>query len=386
MAVFSLGFRPFFFAGAFHACFVMVLWSLWLFDFAPIPSDLDPVFWHGHELLFGVTEAFIAGFLLTAVPNWTNRPPLVGNSLIALLSLWLMARCIIFISGLIPFEILAVILLVFPIALTIWVGQQIISSRNRRNSPILILLILYSIAHGVYLYEIYAYEVVYYGQRFALACVMMLIILIGGRVTPNFTGNWLRKHVPGKELTGFNGFDTFCVAVSIVGLLAWVLLPMLDMAKEIGILMMVCGGCHILRQSRWRPLYTIKEPLVTVLHVAYAFVPVGFILIGLSCLLDDHSLETGGLHAWTVGAVGLMTLAIMTRASRGHSGRELSAPSSTVLIYAFMVVAALSRMGAAYWPDYSMALFALAGLDRGVFRLSAFLLADAFVAETLRAG
>ena len=130
-----------------------------------------------------------------------------------------------------------------------------------------------------------------------------------------------------------------------------------------GILMLLAGSAQFARQWRWAPFRTFAEPLVTILHLAFLFVPVGFLLLGVALLLDDAGLQTAGIHAWTVGAIGGMTLAVMTRATRGHSGQALHAPLSTVLaIYAPVMAAAFARVASALMPEQTMLLLPLAGV------------------------
>lgn len=377
LALFTLGFRPFFLAGSVYAVISMLVWVLWLAGAIDIPSDFDPLYWHQHEFLFGVTSAIIAGFLLTSVPNWTARPPLSPSGLAVLLALWGLGRCLVLLSGLLPFWAIVPGLVAFPAVLVIWVGQMILGSGNRKNIPVFLVALLYLLAYLLFLYEGWYLEMALYGQRLAIAAIVMLIIVIGGRVVPNFTTNWLRKENKGGRMPApFDRFDMLCLISSGLALVGWSFLPAVDGE----VVTLAAGGCmgllgllHLARLYRWVPWRTFAEPLVTILHVGYVFVPLGFLMFACAFLLEDGALETGAMHGWTVGAIGVMTLAIMTRATRGHTGRSMTAPWSTVLIYVCLVVAALSRIAVPLFPDATTPLLHLSAtgwiLGYGLFAI-----------------
>jgi uncharacterized protein involved in response to NO len=187
--------------------------------------------------------------------------------------------------------------------------------------------------------------------------VISLIALIGGRIIPSFTRNWLAKRAPGQMPVPFGRFDALTVGVSVLVLLFWVVRP-LD--RTTGGLLLVCGGMHLIRLVRWTGYRTFADRLVFILHVAYAFVPVGFMLTALSAF--DLVAPSAGIHAWTGGAIGTMTLAVMSRATLGHTGQRLEASPATQLIYAAVLVAALARICAVLEPDHAGVLLVVAGV------------------------
>ncbi|HKS87412.1 MAG TPA: NnrS family protein, partial [Pseudolabrys sp.] len=195
-----------------------------------------------------------------------------------------------------------------------------------------------------------------YGIRIGIAAVVLLISLIGGRIVPSFTNNWLSRNNPGRLPIPFSRFDMTTIAVSAAALVAWIAAPA---HPATGIMMVLAGGLHSIRLMRWAGDRTLADRLVLVLHVGYAFVPLGFLLIGLSALTLSVP-ATAGVHAWTAGAIGLMTLAVMTRATLGHTGRPLRAGPLTQTIYVAIVLAALARIAAAFAG--SVALLELAGI------------------------
>jgi uncharacterized protein involved in response to NO len=180
--------------------------------------------------------------------------------------------------------------------------------------------------------------------RIAIAAVVGMIILIGGRIVPSFTRNWLARCNPGRLPHPFGRFDVAAIAVAALTLLLWIAAPR---EPWTGAALLAAGLLHLVRLARWAGDRTFADRLVLVLHVAYGFIPVGFLLLG-AALIWPHALAQGaGIHAWTAGAAGLMTLAVMTRATLGHTGRPLQASVATQLIYLCALAAVLLRLGAA---------------------------------------
>lgn len=360
----SGGFRPFFLFGALHAALMVGLWVPWYLGFIHVPTALSPVVWHQHELLFGFVPAIIAGFLLTAVPNWTGRPALSGLPLLLLFLLWLAGRVAIATSESIGLTVAAVVSLAFLPALVLLVLRELIAAKNRRNYKVAGVLGILFLAQLLFFYEYERFGRIEAANRLAVATVVLLIAIIGGRIIPTFTANWLRKNNPGRELPPFGRFDLAAMLASGAALLLWIGAAKAEaLAGPAGLFCLAAGGLQLLRQLRWQPARTRREPLVLVLHVAFAFVPLGFLLTGAALLFDDAGLAAAGLHGWTSGAIGATTLAVMTRATRGHTGQPLHAPLSTVLlIYVPVVIAALARIGAAVLPAETMLLLPLAGL------------------------
>lgn len=347
-ALFLHGFRPFFLGGALWAALATPLWVTALAGHVPAGFAIDAFDWHRHEMIFGWLSAVIAGFVLTAVPNWTGRLPVVGRPLAALAGLWLAGRLGLTLGGPALQWPAALVAAAFPAAMAALIWREVIGGGNRRNFPVAGLITLYAIGDIVFLLGAAGLaDTTALGARLGIAAVAMLIALIGGRVTPSFTRNWLVKQNSPVLPAEFDRFDKIGMAAAGAALLVWALAP--D-SMLTGFAMLLAAAATAARLARWAGWRTLAEPLVTALHAGYGFLALGFFTIGLDILRPGY---LAGLHGLTVGAVGLMTLAIMTRATLGHTGRALHADGWTVAIYALVALAALLRLpapwaGAAY--------------------------------------
>lgn len=361
-ALFSFGFRPFFLFAALYAAILISVWTLFQFGLAPLPTSLPPVAWHAHELLFGYGPAVVAGFLLTAVPNWTGRLPVVGMPLVWLSALWLLGRFAVAFSGFVgPFALYA-LTIAFPLALALVIGREIVAGGNWRNLKVLAAIVVLAIAQTSFQIELWRSGHPEYGERLGIGALVLLIAIIGGRIIPSFTINWIKRVNPGRLPAPFSTFDKVAMAAAGAALLAWVALPALGgRSTPVAVLLAATALLHFVRLARWAPDRTLREPLVTVLHVAYFFVPLGFLFAAAQAALGDAALDTATVHVWTVGAIGLMTVAVMTRATRGHTGHALVAPPSTTILYVALFVAAVTRVAAALVPQLSSELIGVAG-------------------------
>ena len=344
-AILSYGFRPFFLGGSIWAAVAMVLFIPMLQGNLALPTALNPIDWHQHELLYGFLPAIVAGFLLTAVPNWTGRLPVAGAPLAALFALWLLGRAAVASSALIGTGAATVADMLFLVALGIIVGREILASGNKNNMKVLVLVSLLAIGNLVFHVETWSGGAAEYGKRIGIAAAIMLISLIGGRIVPSFTRNWLAKQGPDALPAPFGRFDVVTIASSAIALAAWIFAPA---SLVTGAACGVAGALHLIRLARWRGYRTAAEPLVAILHVGYLFVPVGFLLMALAIAFPGVVAPVAAVHAWTAGAIGVMTLAVMTRASLGHTGHELAASPATLAIYAFAIIGAAARIVAAF--------------------------------------
>lgn len=360
-AVLSFGFRPFFLLGAVWAALAMALWVAMLTGKLALPTTFDPVTWHAHEFLFGYLGAIIAGFLLTAVPNWTGRLPVTGWPLAGLTAAWLVGRLAVTFSQGLPRLAVAVIDLALVAALAVLLGREIVVGRNWRNLPVVGLLVLFGCANALFHWEAArgGYAAQGMGLRLGLGAVLMMIAVIGGRIVPSFTRNWLTKQGAGRlPVPPMQRFDLAALGLLLAALLAWVAAPL---APLTGMALGLAGLVHLARMARWAGDRTLGEPLVLVLHLGYVFVPLGA-LAGAVEILGPGWLGAGSAqHLWMAGALGLMTLAVMTRATLGHTGRALTAGRGTVAIYAAVICAALARIGAGAWPEAASPLHSLSG-------------------------
>jgi uncharacterized protein involved in response to NO len=344
-AILSFGFRPFFLSGALWAAIAVALWLPMLSGHLALPSAFSPIEWHVHELVYGYVPAVIAGFLLTAVPNWTGRLPVVGTPLLLLFLTWAAGRIAMLVSLWIGSGIAAAVDLLFFAALALVVAREIIAGNNTRDLKVLGVVALLLVGNGLFHVEAAARIGNGHGTRLGIAAIVMLIMLIGGRIIPSFTRNWLSRRGPGRLPAPFDRFDIAAMAVSGVGLASWVILPE---AMPTALLALAACALNVARLHRWVGERTAAEPLVLILHVAYAFIPLGFLLLALGTLTPGLVGPTGALHGWTAGAIGLMTLAVMTRASLGHAGRPLTATRPIQFIYVAALIAALARIAAAF--------------------------------------
>ena len=352
-AFLSQGFRPFFLAAGLWSAAALAVWIVMFATGTTVPSRFDPLAWHIHEMLFGFVMAAIAGFLLTAIPNWTGRLPVSGSPLALLAGLWLLGRVACLISALVPPWIAITADLSFPVALIGVAAREIVVGRNWRNLPMVAPVSVLGIANLLMHLEADGVAVPSgLGWRLGLAAVIVLISGMAGRIVPSFTRNWLAKR-PGSDLPAGHGrIDQVALGILHAGLIGWAFLPEF---RPIGLLLLVGAAINLWRLLRWRGIATTAEPLLLVLHVGYAWLVLGVALLGLAVLGADVPFSAA-IHALTAGAIGTMILAVMTRATRGHSGRDLSADRVTVLIYGLVSLAAITRIAAAFGVAWTMPL------------------------------
>lgn len=355
-ALFSYGFRPFFLFGAIYAGAMIPLWLAVFYGDASLPASFAPRDWHVHEMLFGYVPAVIAGFLLTAVPNWTGRLPIQGGPLMILFGAWLAGRLAVAFSGLIGWQAALGVDAMFLVLLALAIAREIIAGRKWNNLKVVTIVTLLAVTNIAFHLEAHFNGLAEFSSRAGIALVVTLVCVIGGRIVPSFTRNWLARRGSGRLPVPFGKFDAVTMVAGTAALIAWVVAPS---GRLTAVALGVAGLLHVVRLARWAGERTLADRLVLILHVAYAFVPAGFFLSALSAL--DLVAPSAGIHAWTAGAIGSMTLAVMTRASLGHTGQALSASFATQAIYASIVVSALARIFAALEPAHSIPLLELAG-------------------------
>jgi uncharacterized protein involved in response to NO len=355
-AILSYGFRPFFLSGAIYAALAVPLWLAAFETGLQLPTALAPRDWHVHEMLYGFVASVIGGFLLTAIPNWTGRLPLQGAPLALLVSSWLAGRFVVFFSASIGWIAAGAIDSLFLALLAAAAAREIVAGQKWNNLPVVALISLLGLNNIAFHIEAHVGGLAEYSSRFAIAVVITLVSLIGGRIVPSFTRNWLARQRPGPMPAPFGRLDAVIVAASVVTLLAWIARPA---AAVTGAMLIIMGCCHAIRLVRWAGYRTFGDRLVLILHLAYAFVPLGYLLSGLAAF--DIVPASAGIHAWTGGAIGTMTIAVMTRATLGHTGRLLEASIGTQAIYAAIVLAALLRICASIDSGDMQVLLAAAG-------------------------
>jgi uncharacterized protein involved in response to NO len=354
-ALLSYGFRPFFLLGSVYAGLEILAWLPMFYGDLSLTTAFSALDWHVHEMLFGYVMAVVAGFLLTAIPNWTGRLPLQGGPLLVLVVIWLAGRVAVALSAEIGWLAAAVIDVAFLVVMAAAVAREVITGKNWRNLKIVAVLSLLAATNLAFHLEAHVVGVAYNAARVGIGLVIFLIMIVGGRIVPSFTRNWLMRRDPGRLPAPFDRFDAACMAVSAATLVLWAVRP--D-GRATAVCLAVAGVANAVRLARWAGDRTIADRLVLILHIGFAFIPVGFVLGALAAI--DLVAPSSGVHAWTVGAIGIMTLAVMSRASLGHTGYPLSASPGLQAIYALVVVAAVARIAAAILPDWSMMLLHLA--------------------------
>jgi uncharacterized protein involved in response to NO len=333
-----------------------LVWLVFVTGHLAVPTAFAPVDWHIHEMLFGYQAAAIGGFLLTAIPNWTGRLPVQGTPLLVLVVAWLAGRVAVAASGLIGWHLAMAVDALYLALLAGAAAREIVAGRNWRNLKVVALIALLLAANLAFHVEAALDGGADYARRFAIAVVLMLLALIAGRIVPSFTRNWLAPRGEGRLPAPFGRYDLIVLALSALALGLWVALP--D-RPETGAALALVAGLHLVRLGRWAGERSWRNPLLLILHLAYLFVPVGFALTAAASF--GFAAPAAGLHAWTAGAFGTMTLAVMSRASLGHTGRPLVATAATQACYVLVIIGSVARIcsGLGHGPA---ALLHVAGL------------------------
>jgi uncharacterized protein involved in response to NO len=361
-ALLTYGFRPFFLGAAVWAALAMALWLPMLAGGLTLPTAFEPVAWHAHELLFGYLAAVAAGFLLTAVPNWTGRLPIVGWPLAALACLWIIGRLAVFTSAFWPAALVATADLAFLLVLAAAIAREIVAGRNWRNLIVLAMLSALILGNAVFHWEAARGDDAArgVGLRIGLGAAIMMIAVIGGRIVPSFTRNWLVKRGGGRlPAPPMQTFDKIALLVLLTALIVWIAAPE---ARPTGVALVAAALLHAVRLARWAGERSWPEPLLWVLHVGYALLPLGALALGLATLRPDLISANGAQHVWMAGAIGLMTLAVMTRATLGHTGRPLTADGGTTTLYLLMILATVARLVAGLLPTMALWLWTVSAL------------------------
>jgi len=361
------GYRPFFFLGALWAIIALSLWLATLVGWLTLPSALDALAWHRHEMLFGFVGAIVAGFLLTAIPNWTGRLPIAGAPLAALVTLWAAGRLLLLSSATVGLAVAALFDVGFYVVLAWVAAREVIAAKNR-NKPIVLIVLLFGIANAIdYAGAAGLITDDSLGIRGAISLVTLLISLIGGRIIPSFTRNWLAKQGIRHGLPGQPGrFDILTIALTAAALLSWVAAPS---SAASGTALIVAAAFQMVRLARWAGFRTFRDPLVVILHIGYLWVPVGLALLGASLIVGTIP-ASAAIHALTAGAMATMILAVMTRATLGHTGRDLKANPATTGIYVLVTLGALLRVAAGLgFVDYQIGLHVAGCAWLGAFLL-----------------
>ena len=332
-ALWNLGFRPFYLLASIFSAFSVLLWAAQFSGYLP-SAYLQGSVWHGHEMLFGYTTAVIAGFLLTAVRAWTNQPTPSGVPLMALAALWVCGRVLV----LTPLAMTAAVVnAAFPVAIAVAIGIPLFRSRNVRNYFFVGLLVLMGVLIlAVHLALQGRFEFSpRLGLQLALDIVLFIMVIMGGRVIPMFTNNG----VPGANAKRHALLEKFALGTVILLFAA----DLLQLPQTVIATIALIGAlAHGMRLYLWKPWRTLAAPLVWILHAAYAWIVMHLALRGLTGL--DLLAGSYATHALTVGAIGGLTLGMMTRTARGHTGRPLIADGFELTVFLLIQIAAIVRV------------------------------------------
>ena len=343
-ALFSYGFRPFFLGGAIWAVLSMALWVAALSGLAAPGGAYGAADWHMHEMLFGFAPAVLCGFLMTAVPNWTGRMPVSGRPLMALAALWLAGRLILTFpptqAPLWPAVLLESLFLPLMAAL-FW--REIAAGRKWRDLKLVGLVAVIAAANLWFHAAVLAGADPRVAARAAVAGYVVLILIMGGRLVPSFTRNWLARHRPGPVPAPLDSFDRASVALSVAALALWVAAP--ETRATAGACALA-AALNMLRLARWRGWRAWHEPMVWGLHLGWLMVPLGFAAVALAAL--GELTPAAALHVFAAGAIGGEMLAVMTRATRSHTGRATEATWPTTLAFLAIAASAALRVGAEF--------------------------------------
>lgn len=345
-----LGFRPFYLAAALAAVVAMILWpAVFMGRVRPV-SGLAPTLWHGHEMILGVMVAVVAGFLFTAGKAWTGLDTPRGPALGALVGLWLAGRCAGLLAPAWAFAVLDGAFL--PVVAAVFV-RLLMRAGQWRNAVVALVLSVLAAANLAFHASVLA-DAPAQAMRALLASLGLLLVLeslIGGRVIPAFT----RSANPGVRLRERPTLDRTAIAGTAVGLGLWVF--------ELPGAAPVLAAAALLQAARllgWKPWVARRQPILWILHLAYAWIPVGLALLALAAA--GIVARSAGVHALAVGATGGLVLGMITRTARGHTGRPLQASRMEVTAYAALMLAAILRVTAALVPSCFEPLVCSAGL------------------------
>lgn len=342
---FSAGFRPFFLLAALNAFASMAPWLTLLFGGTVPTQGWPPHTLHAHEMLYGTVVPVIAGFLLTAVPNWTSTKPVSGVPLAALVGLWLAGRVALVLAGPVDRVLVAAIDVAFLPVLALTVGWPIVRSGSWRNTPVVAVLVGLAVANTFIHYGLNAFQpAARRGGTFgAVYLVVVLMLIISGRIVPLFTRNHFARQGVDANVSTPRGVGAVALAAAVVALALDVVQPGSEIAAWVAL---VAALLLLARQSGWQPLRIRGQPMLWILHLGHAWIALGFALLGLSAL-SVRLVGAGALHAFTAGAMGTLILGVMPRVALGHTGRAIEASPATVAMFLLAIVGAALRVAGA---------------------------------------
>ncbi len=352
-------FRSFFIVAGIWATLAVPFWILNYFGLLIVADNFDILLWHQHEMLYGFIAAAITGFILTAIPNWTGRLPIKNKSLGFLVFLWIVGRIGFLTISIFGAKVVALMDLPFLIVLVLVILREIVSGKNWRNLPVIILISLFTLGNIlVHLQLLDVIESAELGIRLSIFVLSILLALIGGRIVPSFTRNWLSQNQVNRFPSRAGIFDKVCLVSLVVFVIAQIITPYHQLTS---LLALLAGLLQGIRLIRWKVWLTLSEPLIWILHVGYMWLSVALVLIGLAGLTDFVPYTTS-YHALTIGAFSTMILGVMTRVSLGHTGRTLKATFGTTTIYVFITIASVLRVSESFLNDSRNLILSFSGI------------------------
>lgn len=337
--LFSYGLRPFFLGAGLWAVAAMALWIAALAGAAEPGGAYGAANWHMHEMLFGFASAALAGYLMTSVPNWTGRMPVSGPPLMALAALWLAGRLMLTVPLDALWLAVAVEAAFLPVMAAVFL-REIAAGRKWRDLKIVGLVAAIALANIGFHATVLAGGDPRRAARAAVAAFVLLILIVGGRITPSFTRNWLARSGRAARPAAASGFDSLAVRVSSAALVLWVFRPDGGLMAVIGI---AAAALNLARLFRWKGWH-VAEPMVLALHGGYLMVALGFATIAAAAM--GWMSHAAALHVFAIGAIGGEMLAVMTRASRSHAGAATEADAVATASFVAIMIAAAARTAA----------------------------------------
>ena len=356
--MFAAGFRPFFLASGAWAALAMALWLAALTGLVALPSAFDATTWHAHEMVFGFGGAAVTGYALTLIPNWTGSFPLQGWRLAVLAGLWAAGRLMVMGSAVLGAGPAMLVDLSLPALVLAASAREVVTGRNWRNLPLLGALSLLLLGNGLmHLEALNVVATAGLGIRIGLATLLCLIGLIGGRLLPSFTRNRLARHGETTLPAPFGPVDRGALGLVAAALIAWGLAPDWGATAPLAL---AAGIVTALRQYRWRPHRIGREPILLAMHLGYAWLALGLVLLGVAGVAGAPP-SSMALHALGIGAIGTMILAVMCRTSLAHTGRPAVGGAGTGIACLALTLAAGLRVTAELVPAFYLPLLVAAG-------------------------
>ena len=345
LPILAYPFRPFFLIAGVYGVVTIVVWMAQLFGSLTLPVGWSPIYWHGHEMLFGLVTAAIAGFLLTAICNWTGAPPLQGAGLLVMMLVWLSGRLAMWTASWWPMGVVAVVDMLFLPVLAGYALRVLLRHGNRRNLVLVAMLVVLALTNAMTHIGFVTGNLVWLrlGEVTAFNLVTLLMVIISGRIIPLFTINWLRNN--GRKPEDVRS----TVAIDSVALISTALLIPIDFFPGFpwlaGSVAAVAAVAHTIRLLGWSGWKASLDPLLWILHLGYAWIVAALALKSIAAfgLVPPSAWN----HALGVGGIGTLILGIMTRVALGHTGRALHLPRFAIAIYVTISLAAATRVAAA---------------------------------------